>query len=96
MDTKSSFEKQLFNKLKEWDEQISQLKGRADHAPDPDAKADYNGQIEQIHALQQDARNKLHELENAHESAWEHLKDDIEIVWEKLETSIKKLNSIFD
>ncbi len=95
MDTKSDYEQYLFKKLNEWDKQISKLKDQADHASNFDARADYNGQVEQIHALQQTARNKLNELESSHESAWEHLKEEIEITWEKLETAIKKITSTF-
>lgn len=95
MDTKSEYEQDLFNKLNEWDKQISKLKNQADHASDYDAKADFNGQVEQIHALQQTARRKLNELEIAHESAWEHLKEDIESTWEKLETALKNITSTF-
>ncbi len=96
MSAKSVYEQQLRNKLNEWNKQISELKDKADHAPDPDAKAEYNGQVEEIHALQQSVREKINTLENAEETAWEHLKEDLEIVWEKLETAIKNLASIFD
>jgi hypothetical protein len=96
MSAKSVYEQQLRNKLNEWNKQISELKDKADHAPDPDTKADYNGQVEEIHALQQSVREKVETIEIAEETAWEHLKEDIEIVWEKLETAIKKLASIFD
>ena len=88
VNTKSNYETRLHNKLKVWNQEISELKNKADHAPDYDAKADISGQIEEIHALEQAAINKVNELKRAHESAWEHLKEDIEAVWEKLETAL--------
>ena len=95
MSTKTIYQQQLQSQLTEWDKQISDLKEKADHASDYDAKADYNGQVEHIHALQQTARDKLNELKNAHENKWDHLKEDIESTWEKLETAIKKITSTF-
>ena len=96
MSAKSVYEQQLQNQLNEWNRQISDLKKKADHASDFDAKAEFNGQIEQIHALQQTADKNLKELQGAPEIAWDYLKKDIEIVWSKLGIAIKNLVSVFE
>ena len=94
MDTNAIYQQQLQNQLKELNEQINDLKEKADHAPDFDSKAEYNGQIEQVHALQQAARHKLKELENTQEKSWQQ-QEDIETSWKKLEAEIRNLDLMF-
>ena len=52
MNAKFVYEQHLQNQFKEWNKQISDLKKKADHASDFDAKAGYKCQVEHIHALQ--------------------------------------------
>lgn len=89
--TKQELQKQL----DDWKAQISTLKEKSDHAPDLDMRAEYIGQVEEIHALQQAVVKKLKELEAHEDTSWEYLKEEIESSWVKLETAVRKLASIF-
>ena len=95
MITKEIYKRQLHEKLDNLNEKISQLKEQADHAPDPNTKAEYNGRVEEIYALEQKLQKQLKKLENAEETAWEHLKEDIEIAWDKFESAVKFFIDIY-
>lgn len=95
MITKEIYKKQLHEKLDDWDNAINALKENADHATDPDAKAEFNGQVEVIHALKQVAIEKLDRLEYAEETTWEHLKEEIEHAWHKLESAVKLFIAVY-
>jgi len=95
MITKEIYKKQLHEKFDDLDNAVNFLKSNADHAADSDARADFNGQIEAIHALKQIAMEKLDHLEHAEETAWEHLKEEIESAWEKLESAVKLFIALY-
>lgn len=95
MNSKHASEQELHQQLDDWKAQISLLKEKSDHAPDYDMRAEYIGQVEEIHALQQSAIKKLKELERDEDTSWEFLKEEIETSWEKLESAARKLASIF-
>ena len=75
MNTQTFNQQQLQNQLTEFNKQINDLKEKADHASDFDSKAEFNGQIEEIHALKQAVRQKLKELENPQENTWQQQED---------------------
>ena len=95
MNTKETYRQHLQEKLNKWNNQISELKEKADHAADPDAKEEFNGQVEEIHALQQAALSKLQELQAAEDSNWGHLEEGIEHAWEKLESAVKRFIALY-
>ena len=95
MITKETYKQRLHEKLNGWDNEINDLKENADHATDPEAKAEFNGQIEVIHALKQVVIEKLDHLEHAEETAWEHLKEEIEQAWHKLESAVKLFITVY-
>ena len=95
MTAKQIYKRKLHEQLEAWNRQISKLKEKADHAPDSDAEAEFNGQVEEIHALQQAAKGELKKLEEAEETAWEYLKEDIEKAWDSLEHAVKRFYELY-
>lgn len=95
MISKAIYSQSLHEKLDGWDDAINRLKDQADHAVDSDAKAEFNGQIEEIHALKQVALEKLAHLEYAEETSWEHFKEEIEYAWGKLEAAVKLFIAVY-
>lgn len=94
MSLKQAYEQKLKAQLDEWKTEIDNLKARADKA-EADVQLEYYKQIESLREKQETARNKLHELENASEDAWEDLKAGIEIARDDLRDAIKSATSRF-
>lgn len=90
MSSKNDYELVFHEQFKKWEDQVDEIMHKVEHA-NPEVKADLNGQLEEIHLLRQKARENQKKLEDADESAWEHLKDDIEEVWENIEAAFEKL-----
>lgn len=90
MTTKNDYELVFQAQFEKWDAQVNDIMHRVEHA-DPEEKANLNGQLEEIHLLRQQARSNQQALEEAEDTAWEHLKDEIEEVWEKIEAAFEKL-----
>lgn len=90
MTAKNDYELVFHSQFEKWDQQIDEIMHKIELA-EPEVKADLNGQLEEIHLLRQKALENKKALEDADESAWEHLKDEIEEVWEKIEAAFEKL-----
>ncbi|CAA6828762.1 MAG: Unknown protein [uncultured Thiotrichaceae bacterium] len=90
MTSKNDYELVFQEQFKKWENQVDDIMHKVEHA-NPEMKADLNGQLEEIHLLRQKARANKQALEDADDNAWEHLKDDIEALWEKIETAFEKL-----
>ncbi len=94
MSMKEAYEKKLQAKLDEWDAEIDKLKAKAD-AAEADAQLDYHKQIQELQSMQAAANQKLDELKNAGDDAWEDLKIGIDSALDSLSSSIKLAASRF-
>ncbi len=83
MSVKKDYLRKLDVELEEWDDKISKLEARAEKAT-PEEKVEYADHIERLKTKQKLARKKHEELENAHESVWEGLKDGIDSIFEDM------------
>ena len=94
MSMKEAYEKKLQAQLDEWSAEIDRLKAKADKA-EADAQLDYYKKIEELRVLQEQARDKLVELEAATDEAWEDLKAGIESAWDSLSVAVRSAVSRF-
>ncbi len=83
MSVKKDYLRKLDVELNEWDDKISKLEAQAEKAT-PEEKVEYIDHIERLKTKQKLAREKHEELENAHESVWEGLRDGIDSIFEDM------------
>lgn len=94
MSMKEAYEQKLQAQLDEWGAEIDQLKAKADNAK-ADAQLDYYKQIEELRSMQESARNKLAELKDAGDDAWQDLKAGIDSARDSLGHALKSAASRF-
>ena len=94
MDNKDAYEKKLEAQLDEWSAEIDKLKARADKA-EADARLDYYEQIEELRAMQDDAKKRLVELQQASDSAWQDLKAGLDSAFDSLGSALRRAASRF-
>ncbi len=95
MSMKEAYEQKQQAQLNEWDAQINQLKAKAEKA-EADAQFDYYKQIEELRSMQDAATNKLAEIKNAGDEAWEDLKTGMDSVRDSLGNALKTAASRFN
>ena len=94
MSMKDSYQQKLQAQLDEWSADIDKLKARADKA-DADVKLEYYVQIEELREKQETAKDKLSELMDASDDAWEDLKAGVESARFVLGEAVSKATSRF-
>ena len=94
MSMKEAYEKKLSAKIDQWGAELDRLQAEADEA-DADAQLEYHKHLEELRSMQDDAKKKLSELQNAGDDAWEDLKAGIEHAWDSLEMAFKSAASRF-
>lgn len=94
MSKKDAYEEKLHAQLDEWGAEIDKLQAKADNAK-ADAQLEYNKQIEELRSMQETAANKLTELRNAGDDAWEDLKAGLDNAWDSLGNALKSASSKF-
>lgn len=88
MGMKEAYERKLQAQLDEWTAEIDKLKAKADKA-EADTQLEYYKQIEELRVKQETAKEKLGELKEAGENAWEDLKAGINSAWDSLGNALK-------
>lgn len=81
-------------KLKEWDDEIRKLEAKA-NAAKAVIKADYQRQITELRRKKDEAQQKLTQIREAGEEAWEELKVGLEQSWKTLGDSVKHVLAKF-
>ena len=94
MSMKEAYEQKLQAQLDEWSAEIDKLKAKADSA-EADAQLVYYKKIEELRSMQETAANKLIELKDAGDDAWEDLKAGIGSAWDSLGNALKSAASRF-
>lgn len=87
MSDKELYKQKFQAQLDEWKADIEQLKAKSLGAK-TDAQLEMNGLIEDIEAKFKTAGDKLGEISDAGESAWESVKAGAESAWESLKSSM--------
>ncbi len=83
MSVKRNYLLKLDVELNEWEGKINKLEAQVEKAT-PEEKVEYIEHIERLKTKQKLARKKHEELEKAHESVWEGLRDGIDSIFEDM------------
>ncbi|WP_299203405.1 coiled coil domain-containing protein [uncultured Amphritea sp.] len=94
MSKKELYQQKLQAHLDEMSADINKLKAKADNAG-ADVQLEYYKQLEELKTMQASARNKLDELKNAGDDAWEDLKTGMDSAWGSISTALKSASSRF-
>jgi uncharacterized coiled-coil DUF342 family protein len=95
MSNRDAYVEKMKAKLDEWNAEIDKLAAEADQA-DAETKIEYNKQIVDLRAKRKEMEDKIAEVQQAGEGAWEDLKQGIENSWEILKTSFNRAKSRFE
>jgi uncharacterized coiled-coil DUF342 family protein len=91
---RDAYVQQLKAKMDEWNAEIDKLKAKADQAK-AGSKIEYQKQMEDLREKRNKFQNRITEIEQAGEGAWEDLKQGVESSWEALKLSLSKAKSRF-
>ena len=94
MSVKKDYLHKLEVELSEWDGKINELETQVGKAT-PEDKVEYIEHIERLKTKQKLARKKHEELEKAHESVWEGLRDGIDSIFDDMISYTETIMSKF-
>ena len=94
MKTKDEYIESLNAELLEWSNQIDVLTAKADHAA-AHLKLKYAEDLAILRLKQQQANEKVTELQAASADAWESVKESADKVWEELKTGVNEATAKF-
>lgn len=94
MSQKEAYEKKMEAQLEKWSAEIDGLKAKAKMA-DADARIAINEEIDSAASKKKAAKEKLDELKDAGDDAWEDLKHGIEGAWTSLDAAVRSASSRF-
>lgn len=94
MSVKKDYLRKLDEELNEWDGKISKLETQIEKAT-PEDKVEIIDHIERLKTKQKLARKKHEELEQAHESVWEGLKDGVDSIFDDMIAYTESIMSKF-
>jgi predicted nucleic acid-binding Zn-ribbon protein len=94
MSMKEAYKKKLEAQFDEWKVEIDKLKAKANKA-EADAQIKYHKQIENIRTKQEAVQEKLVELKDSGDEAWEDLKAGLDNAMKNLGDAIKTATSRF-
>jgi len=73
-------------RIDQWNADIEKPQAKADEAK-ADAKIEYEKQLKQLRAHRDEAKEKLDEMAEASDSAWDDLKAGFESAWDKISSA---------
>jgi hypothetical protein len=85
---KEHYQEKIESTLKEWGEEIEKIRKKADLLG-AEAKGKYREQIEDLHARQETAWNKLEDLKRTGGEAWEDLRNGAEAALDELKKGVE-------
>lgn len=93
-DNKQAYQQKMEAQLKEWGAKIDELKAKSEKAS-AETKIQYQEQVQNLTNKKESAQQKLGELKNASEGAWESLTSGIDSAWKDLKSSLDQAMSKF-
>ena len=94
MKDKEGYQQELRARLNILKKDLEILKAKADRA-EAGVKLEYLDKIADLEQKQKNANNKLAELKNASDEAWDDIKAGAETAWSNLGTAIKQASMRF-
>lgn len=94
-DKRDAYVQKLKARLDEWNAEIDRLAAKAGQA-EAESRIEYENRLEEVRAKRKALEDRLAELQQAGEGAWEDLKQGLENSWEILKKSFTRAKSEFD
>ena len=94
MSEKQAYEKKLEAQLDAWSADIDKLKAKAEKA-EADAQLEIERRIDDLQAMRDAAADKLTELKNASDGAWQDFRAGIDEAWDALGEAMRSARSRF-
>lgn len=91
---KKAYVEKMEAQLKEWGPEIDLLKAKAEKA-EADAKSTYLKQIEELRGKQESVKQKVHELRESGDEAWEDFRKGVEDAFNDMKKALKRSASRF-
>ncbi|MDZ7700384.1 MAG: coiled coil domain-containing protein [Deltaproteobacteria bacterium] len=91
---RDAYVQKLKAKMDEWNAEIDKIEAKADQA-DAESKIEYEKQLEDLRAKRKDVEDKMAELQQAGDGAWEDLKAGMDNAWDSLGNALKSATSRF-
>jgi hypothetical protein len=88
MDKRTEYVEKLSAQMVEWDNQIDQLKDKAESAA-PGSKSDFGAAIQALQQKREEAATKLQGISAASDDEWEDLKNGTDQVWGEVRTILR-------
>ncbi len=84
----------LTTQLEQWDNEIDKLEAKAEQARS-DAKGDYQMQLQELQSKRREAENRIKEIREAGEGAWQELKSGTEEAFDTMKKALDNAMSRF-
>lgn len=94
MNDRDEFVRRMRAKLDEWNSEIDTLIAKAGDIT-AELRGEYNQEVESLQNLLADARQKLEDVQQVGEIAWEILKSALDLAWISLEEALQSARSRF-
>jgi uncharacterized coiled-coil DUF342 family protein len=94
MTSKEKYVQKMHAKIDEWNAEIDKLKAKADKV-EAESRIEYQKQIEYLQHRRREAEEKLSEVREAGEGAWEDLKAGAQLAWDAMEEAVESARSRF-
>ena len=94
MSNRKEYIDKLSDQLKKWDNEIEKLEMKANQAK-TGAKSDYQQHLEKLRSKREEAGNKIKEIREASDEAWQELKIGTEVAFETMKNAMDNAVSKF-
>lgn len=91
---RDAYVEMLKEQLDKWNTELDKLEAKADRTR-TEGKLEYEKQMADLKERRKDLEDKIDEIQQAGEGAWEDLKAGVEIAWDALGDAIKSATSKF-
>ncbi len=85
----------LKTKLDEWNSEIGALEAKAEQVRS-DVREQYRKQIEEAKNRRDELQDRLAELKQSGDAAWDDLKSGMDLAWDALTSAVKSAKSEFE
>ena len=94
MENKKTYLQQMAEQLKQWDAEIEELKVKGAQTK-VESRAEFLSQIDVLRAKKKSVQDKLKQLQEAGDGAWDEMKNGLERSWTEFKGAFTKASAKF-